>query len=243
MDALPSFDLTGRTALVTGAGRGLGRAIALALAAAGADLALGLRRADADGGLADEVSALGRRALRLQMDVTDLPESYAAIDRAVAELGGIDILVNNAGGGIDAPALEVTEADFDRAFAWNVKSTFFLSQRVARHMINAGQGGRIVNLSSQAALVALPGEPVYCAGEGGGLAPDALPRGRVGPAPASTSTPSPRPYRDAGRAPQALVRPGVQGRHRRRASQRCTASAGRSRWRAPSSSWPRRRRR
>ena len=65
MDALPSFDLTGRTALVTGAGRGLGRAIALALAAAGADLALGLRRADADGGLADEVSALGRRALRL----------------------------------------------------------------------------------------------------------------------------------------------------------------------------------
>ena len=163
MDELPSFDLTGRTALVTGAGRGLGRAIALALAAAGADLALGLRRADDDGGLADEVAALGRRALRLQMDVTDLPESYAAIDRAVAELGGIDILVNNAGGGIDAPALEVTEADFDRAFAWNVKSTFFLSQRVARHMIATGRGGRIVNLSSQAALVALPGEPVYCA--------------------------------------------------------------------------------
>ena len=151
MDALPSFDLTGRTALVTGAGRGIGRAIALAFAAAGADLALGLRRADADGGLADEVSALGRRALRLQMDVTDLPESYAAIDGAVAELGGIDILVNNAGGGIDARALDVTEADFDRAMAWNVKSTFFLSQRVARHMIESGRGGRIVNLSSQAA--------------------------------------------------------------------------------------------
>jgi len=163
MSELPSFDLTGRTALVTGAGRGLGRAIALALAAAGADLALGLRRRGDDGGLAAEVEAMGRRALRLQIDVTDLPQSYAAVDDAIAAMGGIDILVNNAGGGIDAPALEVTEADFDRAIAWNVKSTFFLSQRVARHMIATGRGGRIVNLSSQAAVVALPGEPVYCA--------------------------------------------------------------------------------
>jgi len=163
MSELPSFDLSGRVALVTGGGRGLGRAIALALAAAGADLALGLRRADADGGLAGEIEALGRRALPLQMDVTDLGQSYAAIDRAIAELGGIDILVNNAGGGIDARALDVTEADFDRSIAWNVKSTFFLSQRVARHMIETGRGGRMVNLSSQAAVVALPGEPIYCA--------------------------------------------------------------------------------
>jgi NAD(P)-dependent dehydrogenase (short-subunit alcohol dehydrogenase family) len=163
MTELPSFDLSGRAALVTGAGRGLGRAIALALAAAGADVALGLRRRDEDGGLAEAIAETGRRAIRLQMDVTNLPESYAAIDEAAAALGGIDILVNNAGGGIDAPALEVTEADFDRAIAWNVKSTFFLSQRMARHMIAQGRGGRIVNLSSQAAVVALPGEPVYCA--------------------------------------------------------------------------------
>ncbi len=163
MSELPSFDLSGRTALVTGAGRGLGRAIALALAGAGADVALGLRRHGEDGGVAEAIADMGRRALRLQMDVTDLVESYAAIDTAIAELGGIDILVNNAGGGIDAPALDVTEADFDLAFAWNVKSTFFLSQRVARHMIDTGRGGRIINLSSQAAIVALPGEPIYCA--------------------------------------------------------------------------------
>jgi NAD(P)-dependent dehydrogenase (short-subunit alcohol dehydrogenase family) len=161
MDELPNFDLTGQVALVTGAARGLGRAIALALAGAGADVALGLRDADADGGLAEAVAATGRRALRLQMDVTDLAQSRAAIDRAVAELGRLDILVNNAGGGIDAMALDVTEADFDAAIALNVKSTFFLSQHAARHMIGKG-GGRIVNLSSQAALVALPGEPVYC---------------------------------------------------------------------------------
>jgi NAD(P)-dependent dehydrogenase (short-subunit alcohol dehydrogenase family) len=162
VDALPSFALTGQVALVTGAARGLGRAIALALANAGADVALGLRDASADGGLAVAVEGLGRRALRLQMDVTDLAESRAAIDRAVAEFGRLDILVNNAGGGIGAMALDVTEADFERVLALNVTSTFFLSQHAARHMIAAGRGGRIVNLSSQAALVALPGEPVYC---------------------------------------------------------------------------------
>jgi NAD(P)-dependent dehydrogenase (short-subunit alcohol dehydrogenase family) len=161
MDELPSFDLSGQVALVTGAARGLGRAIALALAGAGADVALGLRDPAADGGLAGAIERMGRRALPLQMDVTDLAQSRAAIDRAVSELGRLDILVNNAGGGIDAMALDATEADFDQVIALNVKSTFFLSQHAARHMIAAG-GGRIVNLSSQAALVALPGEPVYC---------------------------------------------------------------------------------
>jgi NAD(P)-dependent dehydrogenase (short-subunit alcohol dehydrogenase family) len=161
MDELPSFDLSGQVALVTGAARGLGRAIALALAGAGADVALGLRDAAVDGGVAGAIERMGRRALPLQMDVTDLAQSRAAIDRTVAELGRLDILVNNAGGGIDAMALDVTEADFDQVIALNVKSTFFLSQHAARHMMAAG-GGRIVNLSSQAALVALPGEPVYC---------------------------------------------------------------------------------
>jgi NAD(P)-dependent dehydrogenase (short-subunit alcohol dehydrogenase family) len=162
MTELPSFDLTGQVALVTGAARGLGRAIALALAGAGADVALGLRDAKADGGLAAEITAMGRRALPLQLDVTDLGQARAALDRAHAELGRIDILVNNAGGGIDDRALDVTEADFDTVVALNVKSTFFLSQHAARQMIAAGRGGRIVNISSQAGTVALPGEPVYC---------------------------------------------------------------------------------
>lgn len=162
MDELPNFDLHGQVALVTGAGRGLGRAIALALAGAGADLALGLRNIEADQGLADEIGALGRRAVRLQMDVADLVQSRAAIDQAVAEFGRIDILVNNAGGGIDGRALDVTEADFDAVIALNVRASFFLAQHAARHMIAAGRGGRIVNLGSQAGLVALPGEPVYC---------------------------------------------------------------------------------
>lgn len=161
MSELPSFDLKGQTALVTGAARGLGRSIALALAHAGADLALGLRDAAADGGLANEIRGMGRRALPLQMDALNLPESFAAIDRAVAEFGRLDILVNNVGGGVEAWAEDTTEADFDLTWNLNVKSAYFLSQHAMKHMKNNG-GGRIVNMASQAGFIALPTESVYC---------------------------------------------------------------------------------
>ena len=162
MDDLPSFDLSGQVALVTGAGRGLGRSMALALAHAGADVALGLKSPGADGGVAAAIEAMGRRALRLDMDVTDLPASRRAIDKTVATMGRLDVVVNNAGGGIGGMAIDVTEADFGAVMDLNVRSAFFLSQHAARAMILAGRGGRIVNLSSQAALVALPGEVSYC---------------------------------------------------------------------------------
>ncbi|MGN6244821.1 MAG: SDR family NAD(P)-dependent oxidoreductase [Motilibacteraceae bacterium] len=154
-------DLEGKVAVVTGAARGIGRAIALDLARAGADVALGLRDVGRDNGVAEEVRALGRRALPLAMDVTDLAQSRAAIDRAVAELGGVDVLVNNAGGSIVADALEVTEEDFEAVWALNTRSTFFLSQHAARWMKTHG-GGAIVNVASQAGLVALPTEASYC---------------------------------------------------------------------------------
>ncbi|MDQ1514140.1 MAG: hypothetical protein QOC59_1982 [Microbacteriaceae bacterium] len=155
------FDLTGKVALVTGAARGLGRAIALALAEAGADVALGLRDAERDQGPADEIRALGRLALPLQLDVTDLAQGRAAVDATVEGLGALDVLVNNAGGSIVAPAAEVTPEDFEAVWALNVRSTFFLSQRAAAHMRSNG-GGAIVNMASQAGLVALPGESAYC---------------------------------------------------------------------------------
>ena len=155
------FDLTGRTALVTGAARGLGRAIAIALADAGADVALGLRDAGADGGLAEDIASRGRRVLPLAMDVTDLDQSRLAIDRTVGEFGGLDILVNNAGRGIGGAAIDVTEDDFDAVWELNTRSTFFISQHAARSMRDGG-GGAIVNVASQAGLVALPGESSYC---------------------------------------------------------------------------------
>jgi NAD(P)-dependent dehydrogenase (short-subunit alcohol dehydrogenase family) len=153
--------LEGTVAVVTGAARGIGRAIALDLARAGADVGLGLRDAGRDGGLVAEIEALGRRAVPLAMDVTDLARSRAALDAAVAELGRLDVLVNNAGGSILGNALDVTEEDFDAVWALNTRSTFFLSQHAAKHM-RAHGGGAIVNVASQAGLVALPGEASYC---------------------------------------------------------------------------------
>jgi NAD(P)-dependent dehydrogenase (short-subunit alcohol dehydrogenase family) len=162
---MSAFDLSGRTALVTGAGRGLGRAIALALADAGADVALGLRDKASATDLVREIEAKGRRALPLQMDVMNLEQSRAAIDEAIAAFGKLDILVNNAGGGIDSkPVEDADEADFDLVMNLNVRSTFFLTQHAGKHMLARGQGS-IVNMGSQAGTVALPGEAVYCLGK------------------------------------------------------------------------------
>ncbi|GAA1493489.1 SDR family NAD(P)-dependent oxidoreductase [Curtobacterium herbarum] len=153
--------LTGSVALVTAASRGIGRAVALDLAAHGADVALGVRDPEAAAGLADEIRAMGRRVAVVAMDVTDLPSCRAAVDTVVTELGTIDVLVNNAGGGIVEDALDVTEEHFDTVWALTTKSTFFVSQYVAEQMRTTG-GGSIVNIASQAGLVALPGESVYC---------------------------------------------------------------------------------
>ena len=157
----PNFDLTGQVALVTGAARGLGNAISLALAHAGADIALGLRDVNACGDLADQIEAMGRRALPLQMDVRQLNQIYQAVDNTVRRLGRLDILVNNAGQAPDNLAENVREEDFDLTLAVNLKGTFFASQAAGRVMIPQ-RSGRIINLSSQAGFVALPTESVYC---------------------------------------------------------------------------------
>ncbi len=158
---LPGFDVKGQVALVTGAGRGLGRAIALALAEAGTDVALGLRQLGNDGGLAKEIVAMGRRALPLQMDMTDLQQIHRAIDDTERHFGKLDILVNNAGIAPDNLAENVTEEDFDRTLAINLKGTFFASQAAGRIMIRQKRGC-IINMSSQAGFAALPTESVYC---------------------------------------------------------------------------------
>jgi NAD(P)-dependent dehydrogenase (short-subunit alcohol dehydrogenase family) len=161
MGGLPRFDLEGRVALVTGAARGLGRAISLALADAGADVALGLRDVSSGGDLEQEIESMGRAALPLQMDMMDLVQIREAVDAAVGRFRRLDILVNNAGVAPRNPAEDVTEDDFDRMVRVNLKGTFFASQAAGRVMAHRGSG-RIVNLSSQAGFVALPGESVYC---------------------------------------------------------------------------------
>jgi NAD(P)-dependent dehydrogenase (short-subunit alcohol dehydrogenase family) len=161
MNEAPSFSLAGRSALVTASGRGLGQAIALALAHAGADVALGLRDSRSGADTADAIEALGRRAVRLQMDMTSLAEIRDAVEQAANAFGGLDILVNNAGIARVSDAESVSVEDFDATLAVNLKGTFFASQAAAAVMRRRGFG-RIINIGSQAGLVALPGESVYC---------------------------------------------------------------------------------
>jgi 3-oxoacyl-[acyl-carrier protein] reductase len=144
-------DLSGRVALVTGAGRGIGKAIALILAEAGADVAVNYReRADAAAATADAIRRLGRRAAAVQADVSLAAEVTALVETVAGELGPIDILINNAGIAEPCAIEELTEEQFDRTLAMNLKSAFLCSQAVLPRMRSRGFG-RIVNVSSGAA--------------------------------------------------------------------------------------------
>jgi NAD(P)-dependent dehydrogenase (short-subunit alcohol dehydrogenase family) len=160
-DTQPLFSLSGQVALVTASSKGIGRACALALAQAGADIILGLRQKAAGQALAQQIQKMGREALPVQMDVTKLDEISDAVQAGQEHFKHIDILVNNAGIGTPSPAERVTEQDFDDTLAVNLKGTFFTAQSVGKVMIQQ-QGGRIINISSQAGFVALRTESIYC---------------------------------------------------------------------------------
>ncbi len=155
------YNLNGKVALVTGAARGIGKACALALANAGADIILGLRDKKSGESVVNEIKALGRNVLPLQMDIANMSEIKSAVNEGCQHFRRIDVLVNNAGIGAPAPAEKVNESDFDDAINVNLKGTFFTSQEVGKIMIKQ-KYGRIINLSSQAGFVALPTESVYC---------------------------------------------------------------------------------
>src|SRR5579862_4361119 len=139
------FRLDGKVALVTGAGRGLGRGIAAALAAAGAEVWLNSRSPRELDAAAAEIAAAGGKAAALPFDVTDA----AALSGVFERIGRIDILVNNAGVNRPQPFLEVDEETLDRLLDLNVRSLFLIAQAGARLMVEAGNGGVIINMSSQ----------------------------------------------------------------------------------------------
>lgn len=159
------FDLTGRVAVVTGAGRGLGRTMALALAAAGADVAVSSRTAADLQSLVTEIAGLGRRAVALPADVTVEEQAEALIAGAVAALGQVDILVNNAGVNIRKPALELSLAEFEAVQTTNVGGYFLCARAAGRHMVARGSG-KVVNISSIMGRVALPGQTAYASSKG-----------------------------------------------------------------------------
>src|SRR5262249_4479375 len=161
-----SIDLTGRTAAVTGGGKGIGRAICLELARAGADVFALSRTPDELSSLGAEVRALGRRYASWAADLADpaVPEELAR--RAEDALGPVDVLVNNAGLALNAPAEEVTLAQWDTTLAVNLRAAFFCAQAFGRRMLARGRG-RIVNVTSAAALAGLPDHAAYCASKAG----------------------------------------------------------------------------
>ena len=142
--SLEIFSLAGRRALVTGAGRGIGRAIALGLAGAGANVALAARSAGELERVAGEVRTLGRDAITVVMDVSQVADCHRAATAAAGALGGLDILVNNAGIEQVCPSFDVEENLWDRILDTNLKGAFFLAQACARLM----NGGAILNLCS-----------------------------------------------------------------------------------------------
>ncbi len=150
--------LAGQTALITGAARGIGRAFAEAYIREGARVAIG----DVDLARATETaSEIG--AFAVHMDVTDQASIDAAVAATAAEFGQIDILINNAALFTAAPIVEITREDYARVFDVNFGGTLFTLQAVAKHMIEAGVRGRIINMASQAGRRGEPLVAVYCA--------------------------------------------------------------------------------
>jgi NAD(P)-dependent dehydrogenase (short-subunit alcohol dehydrogenase family) len=173
------YDLKGKVAIVTGAGRklGIGRGIALRLAREGADVAVadicrefeefrgyGLGMWEGLKETADEISALGVRSLPVRVDVTDNAEVEEMVRQTVETLGRLDILVNNAGGAVGpAPVIAMEEAAWNKTMAINATGTFLCSRAAARQMLRQGQGGKIVNISSIAGKQGEPFLAAYCA--------------------------------------------------------------------------------
>jgi len=161
----PSFDLSGRTALVTGANTGLGQAIALGLAAAGADIVAVGRSAPTE--TAEKVATLGRALHAIPADLSTTAPIADVVAKARDAVGDIDILVNNAGIIRRADSLDFSEEDWDAVMDTNLKTAFFLSQAVARTWVEAGRGGKILNICSRLSFQGGIRVPSYTASKSG----------------------------------------------------------------------------
>jgi 2-deoxy-D-gluconate 3-dehydrogenase len=162
----PSFDLTGKVAILVGASRGIGHVLAKGLANAGSNMVICSRTVSELEPLATEIRAMGRRCLVQRVDVTKLNDIQNLAESTVAEFGRIDSLVNNAGMNINEPALEVTEEHWDLILNTNLKGLFFCSQIIGRVMVEQ-QKGKIVNVSSTFGLVGYEKRAAYASSKGG----------------------------------------------------------------------------
>jgi gluconate 5-dehydrogenase len=164
--ANPSFALSGRKALVTGASRGIGEALAVGLANAGADVAVAARELSSLAAAESAISATGRRAAAIAIDVREPAAIRVGVEKAAQELGGLDILINNAGVEEVRDSLAVDEVLWDRIVDTNLKGAFFCAQAAGRIMAPA-KGGAIVNLCSLTSEVGVPTAVAYGSSKSG----------------------------------------------------------------------------
>jgi NAD(P)-dependent dehydrogenase (short-subunit alcohol dehydrogenase family) len=167
VNELPSFDLRGQAALVTGASSGIGRHLAELLAAAGARVALAARRADRLAEAAREIEAAGGRCLPIALDVTRSDSVAAAVAAAENELGPLTILVNNAGVTIAKPVLQHTEEEWDYVLDTNLKGAWLMAREFAQYLVDRGRPGRIVNIASVLGVRTIAWVPSYSAAKAG----------------------------------------------------------------------------
>jgi NAD(P)-dependent dehydrogenase (short-subunit alcohol dehydrogenase family) len=159
------FDLDGKVAVVTGAGRGIGREIALALARYGANLVLWSRTKSELERVAEEARSLGSRVLVHPVDITSISELDGRVQAAVNEFETIDILINNAGTNIPMWAENIDEESWDKVMNINLKGAFFTAQAIGKVMIRQNKG-KIINISSQAGKIGMIKRAAYCASKG-----------------------------------------------------------------------------
>lgn len=161
------FDLSGKTALVTGGNRGIGRGLALALAEAGADVAIIARDEEKNQRVVTEIHALGRRAMALRVDLAERESLRPAFEQIERNLGPINVLVNNAAFAILKGVLEQSVEEWDSVIAVNLGAAFMLAKYAAESMVRRNGGGKIINVSSIAGNAGSPIFPSYVTAKGG----------------------------------------------------------------------------
>jgi NAD(P)-dependent dehydrogenase (short-subunit alcohol dehydrogenase family) len=164
---MPSFDLSGKTALVTGTSRGLGERFALTLARAGADIIVTSRHRESLTNIHQQIEAMGRRCTSVALDVSSFSSIQAAVQEMKSQVSQIDILVNNAGCNVRKPSTEITWDDWNLVLDTNLRGSFFVAQQVAIEFMIPAQYGRIVNIGSVTSVAGFAGLAPYCASRGG----------------------------------------------------------------------------
>jgi 7-alpha-hydroxysteroid dehydrogenase len=184
MTLLDRFRVDGKVAIVTGASRGIGAASAIALAECGADVVISARNKDTLADVTERIESLGRRAVAVPADLSDLSGMATLVDAAVSELGGVDIVVNNVGGSMPQPFLDTSTKTMVDAFHFNVSTAYELTRQAVPKLLERG-GGSVVNITSVMGHLSDRGFAAYGTAKGAMthmthlLAADLAPRIRV----------------------------------------------------------------